>query len=70
MSPRQLKPGDPVRVVTDVFLPFIRPGDKGTVQSGPDFVAGGGRSYVVALNKDPAGSIGHVFLAGHLEPDE
>jgi hypothetical protein len=67
MSTHELKHGDRVRVVTDVYAPYIRPGEKGTIRSGPDFVAGG-QSYVVALDRDPASSLGHVFVAKHLEP--
>jgi hypothetical protein len=69
MSTQELKPGDRVRVATDTHHPHIRRGDKGTVRSGPNPVASGGQSYVVALDKDPADSIGHVFIAEHLEPD-
>jgi hypothetical protein len=68
MSTHTFKPGDRVRVVTDVYLPYIRPDDKGTVRSGPDLVAGGAWSYIVALDRDPAAGIGHVFIAEHIEP--
>jgi hypothetical protein len=68
MSTHTLKRGDRVRVVTDLFRPFIEPGDKGTIRSGPEAVVGGGHSYVVALDKDaPVASLGHVFLAEQIE---
>jgi hypothetical protein len=68
MSMQELKAGDRVRVVTDNLEPHIHRGDKGTVKSGPSFVAGGGRCYTVALDQDPT-QTGVVCTEDEIESD-
>jgi hypothetical protein len=66
--PYELKPGDRVRVVTEAFLPFIEPGDKGTVQSRAPRDQGEGQRYYVQMDKAPGGRI-VVFTQDEIEPD-
>ena len=63
------KTGDRVLVTTGDFEPEYRPGDKGTVLSGPHPVPSGGFFYVVAVDKDGSAGTGIVFHAGEIELD-
>jgi hypothetical protein len=65
----QLKTGDRVRVLTPELEPDYRPGDKGTVVSGPQRLSGGEWFYVVTLDKDGPGATGTEFLASEIAVD-
>jgi hypothetical protein len=63
------KTGDRVLVTTRDFEPEYRPGDRGTVLSGPHPIPSGGFFYVVAVDKDGSAATGIVFHAGEIAVD-
>lgn len=61
--------GDHVRLTTPDFLPDYRPGDTGTVESGPHLIVSGGSYYIVTLKKDGPDATGVVCNEGEIEVD-
>jgi hypothetical protein len=68
MSTHELDRGDRVRVVTEAFLPFIQPGDKGTVRGRALRDQGNSRRYYVLMDKAPGERIVE-FAEDEIEPD-
>jgi hypothetical protein len=48
----ELKAGDRLRVTARIRVPGYRPGDKGTVVSGPHLRPSGARYYIARMDKD------------------
>lgn len=63
-----LKPGDRVRVATNVATSGCQPGDKGTVLTGP-ILHRGEVHYIVAIDKRGADSTSAMLKAEEIEPD-
>jgi hypothetical protein len=59
--------GDRVRLTTRDFEPDYRPGDTGTVESGPHPIPSGGFFYLVTVEKDGPGAAAIVFNASEIE---
>jgi hypothetical protein len=62
-------PGNRVRLTTRVFEPDFRPGDIGTVLSGPHPISSGGHFYIVAMKKFGPGTEEIIFRATEIEVD-
>ena len=63
------KTGDRIRLTTRDFEPDYRPGDKGTVMSGPHLVPSGGHFYVVVMDKDGSTATGRIINDDEIEVD-
>ena len=64
-----LKPGDRVRVRTNMTVPGHQPGDKGTVVNGPILRASGEPFYIVAMDKRGTDTGDTIFSADEIEVD-
>jgi hypothetical protein len=59
--------GDRVRLTTRDFEPDYRPGDTGTVLSGPHLIPSGGYYCVVTMDKDGPSAAAIIFNASEIE---
>jgi hypothetical protein len=67
--PRELQPGDRVRVTVANRVPGYQPGDRGTVQRAVISTATGVSHYLVMMDKDDPAKSGGVFAGDEIEPD-
>jgi hypothetical protein len=67
---RTLNAGDRVRVTVRNRVPGFKPGDKGTILSGPRSPDGDPPYYIVVMDRDGLQRTGVVFAADEIEPDE
>lgn len=65
--PQQPKTGDHVRLTAQDFLPDYRPGDTGTVESGPHPIPSGGSYFIVLMDRGRPGAAAVVFTEREIE---
>jgi hypothetical protein len=64
----ELRSGNRLRVTARIRMPGYRPGDKGTVMSGPHLLTSGARYYIARMDQDHA-SKRVIFAANEVEAD-